>query len=105
MHIWTFVSEWFLTKNLVLVYGCCGTAAGSALPATLEGGVWVSAARCGCSDSHIYACLRDLLIQLKKIYGDVNYRNMIYYFLFVFIILTFIKNFSPQLSNIQQNNI
>ena len=36
--------------------------------------------------------------KLKLIYGNVNYKNIIYYILFVIIILTYsMENYSPQL--------
>ena len=44
----------------------------------------------------MYKALTD--VKLKLFYGNMNYKNMIYHILLVFIILTyFMKNFSPQL--------
>ena len=54
----------------------------------------------GVCHSHIFACLIKGPTDKKLILfnGNMNYKDMIYYILFLFIILTYsMKNFSPQL--------
>ena len=60
-----------------------------------KGGTWVSAALAA-AVTRTFKGLTDK--KFKLLYGNVNYKNMIYYLLFVFILLTYsIENFSSQL--------